>query len=75
MRFTFIDIPGARLELARAFDSLGTPTQPAPVFACSTAQMPPAADFPNGVLRNTTLNILAVSDGTDWRRQDTGAII
>jgi len=75
MRFTFADIPSARLQIARAFDDLHRPMQPAPVFACSTAQMPPAADFPNCVLRNTTLNILAVSDGTDWRRQDTGATI
>jgi hypothetical protein len=29
----------------------------------------------NRVLRNTTLNILAVSDGTNWKRQDTGASI
>jgi len=75
MKFTFIDIRSARLELERAFDQLSRPMQPQPVFACSTADMPPAADFPDSVLRNTTLNILAVSDGANWRRQDTGATI
>lgn len=48
---------------------------PFPVYACATAGMPAAADYLNCVLRNTTLNILAVSDGSGWVRQDTGAYI
>jgi hypothetical protein len=62
-------------ELREAITELQEPTQPQPVYACATTDMPPAASFASRVLWNTTLNILAVSDGTDWRRQDTGAII
>ena len=47
--------------------------EPKPVFASATVEMPPAGAYPNRVLRNTTLNILVVSDGTNWIRQDTGA--
>jgi hypothetical protein len=54
---------------------LEEPQSPGPVFACTTANMPAAASYPNCVLKNTTLNILAVSDGTSWIRQDTGAVI
>jgi hypothetical protein len=54
---------------------LEDPQQPVPVPAYTTALMPAASSFMNCVLRNTTLNILAASDGTNWRRQDTGAII
>lgn len=75
MRFTAPDLDRLKLELEREFDGLNNPQQPRPVYACTTALMPPAADFINCVLRNTTLNILAVSDGTNWKRQDTGASI
>jgi hypothetical protein len=54
---------------------LEDPQQPVPVPAYTTALMPAASAFMNCVLRNTTLNILAASDGVNWRRQDTGAII
>lgn len=62
-------------EIRDAVMELMEPTQPQAVFACATADMPPAVSFPNTVLRNTTLNILAVSDGANWIRQDTGAAI
>jgi len=62
-------------ELRTAVLELQTPTQPTALFACATADMPPAADWPGTVLRNTTLDILAVSNGTGWIRQDTGAAI
>lgn len=48
---------------------------PQPVYACTTANMPDAAAYVNCVLRNTTLDILCVSNGTSWIRQDTGAAI
>jgi len=54
---------------------LEAPDSPKPVFACTTANMPSAATYIGCVLRNTTLNILAHSDGTNWRREDTGATI
>lgn len=75
MRFAADTIEGLRLELERAFDDLENPAAPRAVFACTTAQMPPAASYPNCVLRNTTINQLAFSDGTNWRRADTGAVV
>lgn len=75
MRFAATDITRLKLELEREFDRMNQPGEPTAVFACTTAGMPAAADYPNRVLRNTTLNILAVSDGANWIRQDTGAAI
>ena len=54
---------------------LELPLGPRPVFSSTTALMPAASAYINGVLRNTTLNILAHSDGANWIREDTGAII
>lgn len=48
---------------------------PFPVFACTSANLPPAAAFVKCVLLNTTLGVLCVSNGTAWIRQDTGAAI
>lgn len=62
-------------ELEGRLANLEAPQQPGRVYACTTTNMPSPGPFINCVLRNTTLNILAVSDGTNWRRQDTGAII
>lgn len=56
----------ARIELGQS---------PLPLFACTTSNMPAASSYVGCVLRNTTLNILAVSDGTNWIRQDSGAVI
>lgn len=58
-----------------AIRSLQVPVAPAPLFACATADMPPAARWAHHALKNTTLNIVAVSDGVNWIRQDTGAEI
>lgn len=73
MRFAATTLERLRMELEREFDRLDQPMEPKRVFACATAETPPAAAFTNCVLRNTTLNILVVSDGTAWIRQDTGA--
>lgn len=75
MRFVATTIEALKLELEREFDRPRPPQGPTPVFVCATEKMPRAADHPNCVLRNSTLNILAVSDGTRWIRQDTGAAI
>lgn len=75
MRFTATTLDLLKLELEGAFDRLRNPVAPVIVPAFATADMPPAADYPGGVLRNTTLNLLAHSDGTDWIRSDTGAAI
>lgn len=73
MRFVANTLDELKLELEQAFDQ--PVLQPSPVYACTTANMPAAASFRDCVLRNTTLNILAVSDGASWIRQDTGAAI
>lgn len=62
-------------DLEARVAALENPGLPVPAFACTTANMPSAATYIGCVLRNTTLNILAHSDGTNWRRQDTGAVI
>jgi len=62
-------------SLEDRLETLENPQGPTPVFTCTTANMPAAASYVNMVLRNSTLNILAVSDGTSWIRQDTGAAI
>ena len=72
MRLTALTIEELKLELERIFDA---PEAPRPVYACTTANMPMAADYPNCVLLNTTLNVLAHSNGTSWFRADTGTAI
>lgn len=62
-------------ELEGRVANLELPLSPRPVFACATADMPSAAVYIGCVLRNTTLNILAHSDGVNWKREDTGATI
>lgn len=63
------------LAVVSAVRELHAPTMPARLLACSTLEMPPAADWKNCILLNATLNVLAVSDGANWIRQDTGAPI
>lgn len=75
MRFAAVNLDLLKLELEREFDRLANPQGPTKLYSCATADMPPAGDCVGCVLRNTTLNILAVSDGTSWIRQDTGAAI
>lgn len=62
-------------ELEGRVGNLEAPQQPGRVFACTTANMPDPAEFIGCVLRNTTINILAHSDGVNWKREDTGATI
>lgn len=62
-------------ELEARIAELEAPNSPKRAYACTTANMPSALAFIGCVLRNTTLNILAHSDGANWRREDTGAII
>lgn len=61
--------------VADAIALLQRPGQPVAVYAVPSSQLPPAANWPDGVLRVSDLNILAVSDGVAWIRQDTGAAI
>lgn len=61
-------------EVERRLRTLEGADSPRPVYACTKALLPPAADFVNCVVRITDLNILGVSDGASWIRQDTGAV-
>lgn len=45
------------------------------VFSCAAADLPAAADYINRIAYVTDTKILVASDGTVWRRQDTGAAI
>lgn len=54
---------------------LESPKSPKPAFACLKADLPAAADYINCVAYVTDTKILVASDGTVWRRQDSGAAI
>jgi hypothetical protein len=73
------EIPAAlrpfALAVVEAIRGLQAAQGPLPLFACATADMPPAADWAHHALKNTTLNIIAVSDGANWMRQDPGGAI
>ena len=63
------------LALQEALDRLNQPGAPTPIFATTQAGLPPAVAHPRTLLLVSDLNILAHSDGTNWIRQDTGAVI
>ena len=63
------------MAVADAIRELQQPTRPTPIFAVDLIGLPPASAWPNSVVRVTDFNILAVSDGVAWIRQDTGAPI
>ncbi len=68
--------PGLRpllTDLVEAVRSLKAPGAPMPVFACAVGDLPPAAAWPQGLVFLRDLSVLAVSDGSAWVRQDTGA--
>lgn len=69
------DVAAYLQSLEDRISELENPGSPRPVFACTTANQPDALTYIGCVIRNTTLNILAHSDGTNWRREDTGATI
>lgn len=73
------EIPPALAEYLEGLEAriaeLESPNSPKKLFACTTTNLPTAADFYQCTLLNTTLNIMAHSDGTNWRREDTGAVI
>lgn len=70
--------PGLRpllTELAEAVRSLQAPGAPSPVFTCAAGELPPARAWPQSLVFLRDLSVLAVSDGSVWVRQDTGASI
>ena len=63
-------------DVAAQLQELGAPQYPHPVYACVVASLPlPASDWTHCVVDLTDLNTLGKSDGTNWRRVDTGAIV
>ena len=69
------DLAAYLMELDARLSLIENPQEPVPIPSYATADMPSAAIFIGRTIINTTLNILAHSDGTDWRREDTGAVI
>ena len=51
------------------------PGAPTALFAVAQAGLPPAASYPQTLVLVSDLNILAHSNGINWIRQDTGAVI
>lgn len=62
-------------EIEGRVGSLEKPGSPTPLYACALAALPSAATFINCFAYVTDTKITVVSDGTVWRRQDTGAAI
>jgi hypothetical protein len=54
---------------------LENPNGPAAEFSCLKANLPDALTYLNRRAYVTDTKITVVSDGTVWRRQDTGAAI
>lgn len=65
-RFIANDIPGLRLEMERELDRAQFPKSPKGVFACATADLPPAADYTGCMVRDTTTNTFKYSNGVTW---------
>jgi hypothetical protein len=68
-------LPQGFYELENQVRELLEPTKPSKLVAVTSANLPPAADHPDGFVRVSDLNIIAASDGSNWIRQDTGAAI
>lgn len=61
-------------DVARRLQALEVPQKPTRAFPCLKAELPPAASYAFCIVQITDLNIIGYSDGTNWRRADTGAI-
>jgi hypothetical protein len=58
-----------------ALRELQAPGRPQAVFAVAQASLPPAGAYPNSLVLVADLDVLAISNGVHWIRQDTGAVI
>lgn len=66
----------AWLDLVRtAIMELQEPTAPHRLYRTASTDLPPASGFAGCVVDLTDINTLAKSDGTNWRRVDTGAAL
>lgn len=62
-------------EVAEFLRDLAVPQEPTPTWGCASDELPAASAYPGCAVRVTDIGVLAVSDGTDWIRQDTGVAI
>ena len=74
------DVPQALAPLLTsmrdAIMELLTPTQPRLSYRCASTALPrPASDWTGCTADLTDINTLAKSDGTNWRRIDTGGAL
>ena len=60
---------------ADAIQSLRQPGAPTAVLSTTVAKLPAPANYPPSIAIVTDIPALAFSDGTNWRRSDTNAII
>jgi hypothetical protein len=69
------DLGAFLAEVRDAVMELANPTMPHRAYRAASYGLPPATKFTGCVVALTDLPTLAVSDGTDWRRADTGAVL
>lgn len=69
------------LRIQAAFVAAATPTNPVKIAAyADPTKLPPASGFPPqggqaGIVFVTSISRIAASDGKNWLRMDTGAVI
>lgn len=67
--------PPALMDMREGVRELAQPTKPLREYACNSTDLPPAASWTYSRAWLIDLNALAVSNGTNWIRTDTGAAI
>lgn len=70
---------GSLKDLGLLLGEMSKPAHPTPLASIAVADLPSAADYPNHVIYCSNgaagSAILAFSDGTNWKRSDTGATV
>lgn len=67
--------PAFNAEVVECLRQLAFPQGPVRVWRVAQAELPPAYDWQDHAVFVTELNVLAVSNGESWIRQDTGTEI
>ena len=70
-----LELAGILTELRSAVMALQVPQAPTALYRTTTAKLPPASNWTGCLVDVSDLNTLAKSDGTNWRRVDTGVIL
>lgn len=64
------------LDMQDAIDELQAPTKPSQLWVCASSALPrPASNWAGCVASLSDLPTLAMSNGTNWVRVDTGAVL